>query len=339
MLRSNKLEKAVLNPDEIYPYFVNQIFSKGIVFLSSNLSTGTHIFDKEWDVCIILDTCRVDALREVADEYSFLNDIGSIWSVGGSTLEWTANTFDPRWRAELEESAYLTANAWPKRILKQELNPNTEYYNHPGLVRLRKYGSLETVTPEDIGKIEHIWTYVSADEAETPGANQHTTLFENRTPPRPVTDRGIAVGRTGEFKRMILHYIQPHCPYFANAIQEGRSLREYEASPFDYIQDGGDRQTVWKSYLDELRWVLDDVSLLLENLDAEKVAITADHGEAFGEYGLFAHETGTLHPKIQRVPWATTTATDEGNYTPNLEPESKSERSVKSQLSAMGYLD
>jgi hypothetical protein len=30
------------------------------------------VYDLEWDTLIILDTCRVDALRTVADEYDFL---------------------------------------------------------------------------------------------------------------------------------------------------------------------------------------------------------------------------------------------------------------------------
>jgi hypothetical protein len=58
------------------------------------------------------------------------------------------------------------------------------------------------------------------------------------------------------------------------------------------------------------------VALLLENVDAERVVITADHGEGFGEYGVYEHPVGCPAPTIKRVPWATTTAADTGSYVP-----------------------
>jgi hypothetical protein len=38
---------------------------------------------------------------------------------------------------------------------------------------------------------------------------------------------------------------------------------------------------VWEAYLDNLRYVLDNIEELLQNVDG-KVVISADHGELFG---------------------------------------------------------
>ena len=89
----------------------------------------------------------------------------------------------------------------------------------------------------------------------------------------------------------MLHYIQPHAPYISDAIKYGDELSEIESRPMWALRSGQiGRATGWEMYLDNLRTVLDSVGKLLENLDAEDVILTADHGESFGEYGgKFGH--------------------------------------------------
>jgi len=88
-----------------------------------------------------------------------------------------------------------------------------------------------------------------------------------------------------------------------------------------------------------LQWVLDDVKLLLENIDAKRVVISADHGEAFGEFGVYRHHAGSLHPKIRWVPWVETTANDNGTYEPGFDSDKADTRSVDEALKALGYMD
>ena len=76
----------------------------------------------------------------------------------------------------------------------------------------------------------------------------------------------------------------------------------------------------------------------LDNLDAETVAITADHGEAFGEYGVYRHPLGVPHPQIKRVPWTITTAKDTETYDPSFEP-ARERKEVSEVLEEMGYED
>lgn len=57
--------------------------------------------------------------------------------------------------------------------------------------------------------------------------------------------------------------------------------------------------------------VLDDVEVLLQNIDVDTVAITADHGECLDEYGIYGHHSYVPIPVLRRVPWYTTNATDD----------------------------
>ncbi|ELZ04979.1 hypothetical protein C481_03482 [Natrialba asiatica DSM 12278] len=97
------------------------------------------------------------------------------------------------------------------------------------------------------------------------------------------------------------------------------------------------REAVWSQYISELESVIDSVGTLLENFDADRVVITSDHGEAFGEWLGYKHRGGTIHPHVRRVPWAVTTATDTHTYAPELDlKETEMER--EKMLEALGYM-
>lgn len=290
---------------------------------------GTNVFDKDWDVLILLDTCRVDALREVKSEYEFIGDVGSIWSVGGSSAEWIARTFDKHHLNEIKKTAYLSANTHLEGVLDIKWQDTNEKYSTYKALRL-----MPTVDINDLGKIEYLFNYEPWGEDGPLGHKQ------GMTPPRYVTDRAIQVNREDDYERLILHYFQPHSPWVANALKSDRELKKHEDDWWGYLTETGDVETVWKSYIDDLRYVLDDIELLLENLDADKVAISADHGEAFGEYGILGHKIGSLHPKIRKVPWTVTSSEDTHSYTPTIEEAETSDLSrddLDQQLEALGY--
>jgi hypothetical protein len=296
---------------------------------SSRGYLGTHVLTRDWDVLVLLDTCRVDALRAVADEYPFLGDVGHIRSVGASSAEWIGATFDRKWANELRNTAYLACNGYADFILEAGGSP--ERFIGPAPPDYFQQGKWNFARASDLGRLEHIWRYERGDEESRLGHD------EGHTPPRYVTDRAIAVGREFDFDRVIVHYSQPHSPYVSNALEEERELHEYERNPFEYLESGGERKRILKAYLDDLRYVLDDVEVLLENIDAEGVMISADHGEAFGEHGVYGHPIGSLHPAVRYVPWAETVGTDSGAYTPQFKPTEASERDVDETLRALGY--
>ncbi|RYJ08639.1 hypothetical protein ELS19_19335 [Halogeometricum borinquense] len=88
--------------------------------LTHGRGIGTNIFEEDWDCAIVLDACRVDALKAVADEYDFLGEIGSNISVGSTSKEWMFNTFTAAHKGEIAETTYITDNTFSRDI---ELEP------------------------------------------------------------------------------------------------------------------------------------------------------------------------------------------------------------------------
>lgn len=290
---------------------------------------GTSIYEKDWDVLLVLDTCRPDVLEEVAPEYEFLpSNVPTMNSLGSASPEWLAKNFSPEYAPEymdeVENTAYITANLFSDGLEPEHVFDDATF--DPGRFLL----------------CDEVWQYGWDDEYDT-------------TPPDAMADRAISVMREQNPDRLIVHFMQPHTPYrmlydkypeWFDSTHGGdeddaphrrdRDWRLWQRLRHDVIS----REEVWEAYRDNLRWVLDEgVTPVLENVDAETVAITADHGEAFGEWGLYAHPHHVPAPVLKRVPWVTTTATDTGSYEPTLEPEigNVSNDEITDRLAALGY--
>lgn len=323
------LSKGLSNPTRAYRYLRSRYhplyaLDNLSLAVTSRYPVGTHVLDREWDLLIILDTCRVDAMKAVAPEYEFIDRVNRIWSRGGSSPDWIAHTFNSKYKDTLKKTAYLTANPHAETVLDdQDYVPD----KHTGAAtRFYRYGNWDQVDPTDLGRFERIWKYEVNSQMEALGGY---------VPPRTISDRGIDVIRNHDFDRVILHYMQPHYPYISNALEENRDLFEYEEGPINVKKYG--RKKVYEAYLDDLRYVLDNVELLLKNVDADRVVLSADHGDAFGEYQMYGHDPGRIHPQVRYVPWVETSAKDQNTYTPTTEPVEQASRSTEDQLEALGY--
>lgn len=295
--------------------------------LSTRMRFATPAYERDWDLLIVLDTCRTDALAAVADEYDFLDDRETVWSPGSTSGEWVAHTFDRAYTPEIARTAYVTANPHSHEVLRNRLMP-PQYVAVPAT-----WPDWDPAEPEEFGLLDEVWADARDDRLSV-------------VPPATVTDRAITAGREADHDRMIVHYMQPHAPYIADAGDGDDPLSETRAEPFDALRRGEiDRATLWEHYLDNLRLVLDEVAVLLENVEADRVAITADHGEAFGEWGFYEHPVGCPLPAVKRVPWVETTATDRGSRTSEgtataPRPADDAEElaaDVESQLRDLGY--
>jgi glucan phosphoethanolaminetransferase (alkaline phosphatase superfamily) len=153
-----------------------------------------------------------------------------------------------------------------------------------------------------------------------------------------MTDHAINAGRNDDPDRLIVHYMQPHLPYLGRAMREGRSLTDLEREGYEQLERGdADRDEVYELYKETLRVVLDEIEVLLENIDADRVAITSDHGEAFGEECAYGHPEGFPHPIVKKVPWVETSASDEGTREPDLEHNSEEQVELEQHLRDLGY--
>ncbi|MFC7135345.1 MULTISPECIES: hypothetical protein [Salinibaculum] len=319
------IQKGLRHPIKALKHLFDSIYRDGVLTASSRSLLGTNIYTCDWDLLIILDTCRLDALKLVASEYDFLtpNKIETATSVGGSTLEWTANTFTHHFRDEIVSTGFVSANGWPRRILREGYNPEQQL----DMSVLPKFWS--TVSESDLGVHIPAWKYGPGRGAESdqPQASAET-----------VVDFVIRLGREQEFDRVIAHLIEPHYPYVGALEQRGDiPVSKFGVLPWRHVESKKDIDLLWDLYIQELRIGLDSIERLLNNFDAERVLITADHGEAFGELGVFGHNTGSLHPKVRQVPVTWTTADDHGSYHPPKYEEDQN-MTVEQNLEALGYL-
>ena len=303
--------------------------------LSSRVRLGTHVFDEEWDLLVVLDTCRVDALEAVADEYEFIDEVETVWSLGSTSDEWMAQTFGRDHADQIARTAYVSANPYTDNVLHRGVYPPS--YRQPPAM----WPAWDVVSADDFALLDEVWRYGTDDDLKV-------------TTPRVATDRAIRAGRSDDYDRLLVHYMQPHIPYLGGATEtqpirgerlrtDGATLTSLDMRPFDALRRGtAERADVWANYLDNLRLVLDSVGLLLENVDADRVVITADHGEGFGEYGVYEHPVGCPFPTVKRVPWAVTTATDSGDHDPDSHREpttdAHEESDVADRLADLGYV-
>lgn len=327
----DKLRKGLRNPSRILDNIVFEYLYRTPAIAANGVRTiGTNVFDEEWDLLIVLDTARVDAMQAVADEYDFIGDVDSIWSVGGASAEWLARTFDEQHVDQIRETAFLSAQSHIQEILDTKAHVNDSRRPLP----FKTLRLLPSVDIDTLGKAEYLFKFETVGEE---GPYGHT---RGNTPPEYVTDRGVAVGREHDFERLILQYHQPHTPWFSQALAEDRELEYHEYDWWNYYYETGDLEKIWDAYMSDLRYVLDEIEVLLQNVDAERVVITSDHGEAFGEYGVLGHNLGSLHPQVRKVPWVTTTAEDTGTYEPTVEEptnEKMGRDELDNQLEALGY--
>lgn len=260
---------------------------------------GTNIYESDWDVLIVLDACRADTLKQVAPEYDFLDRIDSTYSVGSASAEWIQKTFDESHCEEVQKTIYITGNPHSNEILRAS----------------------------DFCLLDEVWRYRWDEELGT-------------IRPRPVTNQAIKYHRTKEPDRMILHYMQPHFPSIP--VPELGSQINPDTNGWESIWDDlrtgeVNKESVIKAYVENLRYVMDDLEVLSRNIAADSVVLTSDHANMFGELNLYGHPSYVPLDKIKRVPWAKINTSDERTFTPT-EYDSPSGEEVENKLKNLGYL-
>jgi hypothetical protein len=268
------------------------------------LDYGTNVFEREWDVLVVLDACRADLLRAVAPDV--VEEVRTVRSVGSSSSEWLVNTF--RDHPETGQTVMVTGNTWTDRYLDADA----------------------------FAVLDEVWKYAWDDDLGT-------------VPARAVTDRGIVAAREHDPERLVVHYMQPHHPFVADPIADAGMARTSDHSsgvnPWVLLRRGEvTTERVWEAYETTLRAVLPEVETLVAGVEG-RVAVTADHGNLFGEWGLYGHPMHTPVPALLAVPWAETTGGGRDDYEPTLDPPEPLPVSRvygtdtdRDRLAALGYL-
>lgn len=268
---------------------------------------GESIFEKEWDVLIVLDGCRIDLLQEVEDQYVFLDEPATINSKGTTSIEWMQNNFTEENEGEMADTIYITGNPFIKDIRER----NNFYL------------------------VDNQW----AENWDSDRGTIH---------PNPITESAIHHHREHPEKRLLIHYMQPHYPFVPEAIAEGMSLEKFgdeggKDTPWSLLRkDEVAYEEVWDAYRQNLLYVLNSVNTLLNNVSADEVILSADHGNALGEYGIYGHPANIPIQPLREVPWYSTSATDNKTMSPSVNPQYETENvdteTIENRLEDLGYV-
>jgi hypothetical protein len=127
-------------------------------------------------------------------------------------------------------------------------------------------------------------------------------------PPEIMMDRTLEAEREFPNKRIITHFLQPHYPWIGPEGQKFMSEYGYQPQTRDghiwmQLKSGEvSFERLWKVYRENLQVVLPYVEKLHSELSG-KTVITSDHGNAFGEWGVYGHPPRTYISSLTKVPW------------------------------------
>lgn len=270
-----------------------------------------YVLEKDWDVLIILDGCRVDLIEEVSTEYDFINEPphNTIYSCDSYSKGWLEKNFTG--------DMYKQNKNRMNDIIYVSGNPFTD----------------DVFDGSEFKDLDQTWQFGWNDE-------------DGYMPPKIITDRAIQKYRKSDCQ-MIVHYMQPHVPFLGESNLgyeiESKTFGETEGNiekrtPWELYRDGEiNRESLWDSYKNTLRYVLDSVELLLNNINSENVVISADHGNGMGEKGIYGHPRNIPVSEVREVPWIKTKAKNTGNYQPDIYDERDKDFKKDDQLEALGY--
>jgi len=274
---------------------------------------GRPIWATDWDSCIVLDSARADTLAACAPADW---RCGDAWSVGSVTTEWLTNTCSRRYADDVADTALVSATPHTQTVFDDR-----HWLTDQGASPVA-YPESPAVSREDFRAVYELWRTHATDH--------------NVVPPDVMRDATLeAYDRHGP--GVVAHWMQPHEPFIAPeaAIVGGDATAK---NVWEGAQAGRlDADDVVQSYEATLKYVLPYVVELLESVDAD-VLITADHGNAFGEWGIWGHPFGWPQPAVRKVPWVEieATANQPRDYSSVLD-ETGEQSDVEGQLRALGY--
>lgn len=275
------------------------------------------VHEEDWDTLVILDACRYDAFERAAAEYGLNGRLERRISRESGTPGFLRENFS---EGQFHDTVYVTANAYVNTLLNDD--------------------TFHAVVPA--------WRDNWDDELNT------------------VTPEGMAAAcraalETYPEKRHVFHFVQPHEPFVGetklgvreSALREealGREAKahaEREPNSFERLARGDlSKETVWSAYRDNLDRAMPVVAGLLNDVGG-KTVVTADHGEAFGEFAwpfpirVYGHPLGVLIPALTEVPWFVSERGDRRaiRSDPPRHREQLDEDTATERLRMLGYVE
>jgi hypothetical protein len=227
----------------------------------------------EWDVICILDACRYDTFAKINTIPGTLN---LAISFGSSTPDWARHNF--AYNDDFSKIVYVTANPVISLIIREI------YKTHPFL------------------HFNEVWKWGWNDKYKT-------------VLPETVCETALKLQAKYPGNKIVVHFMQPHFPFVGSnkfKLDTGGGWQADEVGKITYRNGKGlwarfgdgeiAKNDMLKAYEDNLRFVLKYIENMLPQLKG-RVIFTADHGEGFGEFGMFHHADKAYYPMMLKVPW------------------------------------
>lgn len=178
--------------------------------------------------------------------------------------------------------------------------------------------SSQNIDPDRLFRLEEVF-------------NRQWDAEHGTVPPDTVTETALNIHSQFPDKRLVVHYIQPHGPFYG-ADRPDLFQRRYQP-----LREGSVTvDEVRRAYHQCLDYVLSDVERLVAHLSGD-VVVTADHGEAFGESGVYGHPPWAYMRQLLEVPWIRTTGAGEPYQESETDRSTSPTPSVEEQLRDLGY--
>ncbi len=275
-----------------------------------------QFLEEEWDYCVVLDACRYDVFADIYEEY-LDGTLEKRRSPGSSTPEWAYRTFTGS-----HDIAYFSGNP---------------FINGTGIpLDELAWGAscdYEWTATEHIAEVVDVWREEWHEEFGTVTPEGIVRSFRDHTAAVTLRDRTVlhymqphapyltreAGGKLTRIKEGIASQDDRRGGADGPLSTVGNNLRPYVESVLgdssfamkaglwmelglgNVLRDGT-REAAMTYHEANLRLALESVADLVEDLSGS-VVVTADHGEAFGEEGVWEHHIETHIPPLVEVPW------------------------------------
>lgn len=323
-----RLRSAFRHPDRVLPALgaTAQCWrrTRG---LPGQLDLLNNLREEDEYLLIVLDACRYDELEREWSAW-FEGDLQAAHSAGHDTFEYVSRVWDRKHADGDQHDVTYCSGATP---VHKDL-----VYEDRRLLELT--GGFDP--GEHIDNIREVWRDGWDPEVGV-------------CPPEPVTDAALET----DADRVVAHYFQPHAPYLSpegsaklgHHGEDNESSRPGQGEPIDKpiweaVEDGTiPRENLREYYRENLRRVLWEVSWLIQQTDHENVVVMADHGEALGEWGFWAHPRQVNLAHVRTVPWGRVQATKRTQEPPlrrdgGVEMADSEDATVRERLDTLGYI-
>jgi len=259
---------------------------------------------EDWDTLIILDACRFDIFKKVYKEY-LDGKLEKRISKGSCTAEWLVKTFPNKY-----DYTYISANPYinsyglplnkcPPCFKKYSWNA-IEHFSK--IIDVWEFGYIkefDTIHPREVNK-----AYLS-------NKDNGKTIIHYMQPHQPylsysgISENSYMVKLIKDIylkfiPKKTLKLIMPYYPWLLKLFNKGHRPIKTMISTEAFKEFGISKHYYY--YEDNLRIVLRYISQLIEELNGRTI-ITSDHGEAFGDQGIWEHPLGIHIPILIEVPW------------------------------------